>query len=295
MASRCRVACDLFSPLRQRTEELAHNVGTILDEAAETPVEMHVRFATPLSTTPLVAAAQRSQRRLALVGSGAGYLREMAFPAGVDVNALAAGQSTYLRLICDPLPKDSELREQHLERLADRYRSLLAANIADPEFLRLISQNTIGHMISEMCANVADHADALHVYMFAQYWPRLNDCEVCLIDDGIGLLASLQRIHGLDSTHEAMVRIVTEGLSSKDEFGTIKRGTGIRSTIRLLTNEVVRGEFVLISGDAAMLCTAGAKPQIVEFTPQPWTGTIVGMRFRKPTELLDYYECLRGL
>ncbi len=113
-----------------------------------------------------------------------------------------------------------------------------------------------------MLDNIEEHSRAKNVYLFAQYWKKLNACEVCIIDDGVGIFESLKKARRDIKDHmDALKQVLETGLSSKTEFGDIKRGTGIRNTRLAITNKDIHGEFLIITGNAAFMhsATEGAR------------------------------------
>jgi hypothetical protein len=145
-----------------------------------------------------------------------------------------------------------------------------------------------------MIDNIDEHSNAQNIYLFAQYDAEGDYCEVCLSDDGVGLLGSLKDAgrEVLDS-NDAMRKILGSGLSAKTEHGDIKRGTGIRYTRLAITNKEINGEFLIMSGDSVFLHTAADGEIFINFKDYFWQGTIVMIKLYKPVSKFNLYRYVR--
>lgn len=247
MPDRISISGNFDTPYRLK--ELLGNLRFLQAQPPGGSVEIQCEFASPFAVTPLAARINAAHLRCTGLSS---YLQRVHFPAGLDINACSL-RSTYLPLLriqkAAGSDLDSELLQLH-SCLLDLLKS--PSTITDPQFLELITENALGYLIGEQVTNVQEHSLASDVYVFAQYWPRSNAIEICILDNGLGFMGSLQR-GGRDvkSHQDAMEKVLTRRLSAKNEGGEIYRGTGLWTTRQAILNQEIRGEFLLLSGDTA--------------------------------------------
>jgi hypothetical protein len=107
---------------------------------------------------------------------------------------------------------------------------------------------TFDFVLGEIIDNIELHADSQNTYILAQYWTAINTCEICFLDDGIGIFKSLKNA-GKDvlNNMDALQKVLRNRLSSKEEFGESKRGTGIANTCVAIVNKEINGEFFILS------------------------------------------------
>jgi len=111
------------------------------------------------------------------------------------------------------------------------------------------------------------------------------------MDDGQGLLGSLQAA-GRDvvNSEDAIQKIIEQGLSAKDEFGDSKRGTGLRMTRTAITSKVVKGEFLIASGNAAYLETQTSSGIPIDLSMASIHGTVIMLKFQRPRATINIYD-----
>ncbi|MBI4081410.1 MAG: hypothetical protein HY423_02240 [Candidatus Lambdaproteobacteria bacterium] len=292
-----------YSPLIGRISELVTNLTTLESAERRTSVELLTQFVTPLAITPLAHPfCERELNWICDLPSVRAYLETVSFPCGRGIDERRQPGASYFPIVHVSLagvPPEEKYRR--FEVLHNLYLDLLKNNINDldplknkktgREFLTLTTASTFGFLLGEIGTNVNEHADASDVYLFAQYWPKVDACELCLVDNGRGLCGSLLAAgRKVTDDLDAIRKVVTDGLSSKYESGQLARGTGIRNTIRLLTNQVVNGEFAIISGKAGYVCSPPGTLTFVEFGSFAWQGTIVHMRLKRPTRQVSIYD-----
>jgi hypothetical protein len=183
-------------------------------------------------------------------------------------------------------------RSGQIDSLHSHFLDLIDRNvIADPVFIERVKKNTFGFLLGEMFDNVKEHSSAENLYLLAQYWRANNSCEICVLDDGQGVYGSLSAAHRdvLDS-HDAIKKVLEEGLSAKDEFGSVKRATGIRNTRKALTNRDIDGEFLLLSGDSAFLHSSREGEKLIRLQNFVWNGTIIMLKINCPERIFDMYK-----
>ena len=288
-----RIGTSLFQTLPDRLRELVANLRQMERLQENDALNIESEFITPLSITPMACVAARKSLS---TRSDNTYLDTINFPKGLPMQDMQTWGSTYIPIIHIPLSGlPSNGRREAIEELQASYTRLLHQNIiADAEFIELLTRTTFGFLLSEMCANINEHSDAGNVFLFGQYWMKLNECEVCLLDDGVGILGSLVRAErDVANSLDALTKVIGEGLSAKDNEGSNQRGTGIRNTINVLTNRVVEGEFSILSGDACYTHSAMQGEQIFHMKDYSWKGTVVTMRLRKPVTHFSIYDHVR--
>ncbi len=179
--------------------------------------------------------------------------------------------------------------------LHTKYLNLIKSNIiADQRFLALVTNNTFGFLLGEMLDNIEEHSMARNVYLFAQYWPKTNSCEVCILDDGQGVFESLKKAgRNVKDSEDALRKILETGLSAKTDFGDIKRATGIKNTRTALVNKEINGEFLIMSGDSIFLDSANQKERFFKLTKYFWNGTIIVLRLNRPVSQFNLYDYVK--
>lgn len=266
----------------------AHKIGKI--EIGE------IKFATPLSITPVAAVINKMNLSYKYKGENLSYLRVIHFPEGISELNKISIQKTYLPIIHLHIGSTEKAQlSQQLNELHSRFLDLLRQNvIGDPEFIKLITDNTFGFLLGEMVDNIEEHAIADNMYLFAQYWPVINSCEVCIIDDGQGLSGSL-RAAGRDiaGDHDALRKILETGLSAKIDYGDAIRGTGIKNTMAAITSKEINGEFFIMSGKSAYLHSADLGKKFISFDDYSWKGTIVVLKLNKPSSVFNLYDYVK--
>lgn len=92
---------------------------------------------------------------------------------------------------------------------------------------------------------------------------------------------------------DALREILNTGLSAKNEFGDTKRGTGLRNTRLAITNKVLKGEFLIASGNAAFFQSAEVGGKFGHLTDYEWRGTILMLRINRPMSRFNLYDYVR--
>ena len=166
--------------------------------------------------------------------------------------------------------------------------------INDQKFIELIGNNTFGFLFGEMFDNIEQHSNADNVYLFGQHFSQHYYCEICIVDDGQGLYGSLKNANrGVKDSQDALKKILESGLSAKTEYGELIRGTGINNTRIVLTNNEIKGEYFILSGNAAFLQTANSSPEFFTFHDYYWNGTIVMLKLYKPNSAFNLYNYVK--
>ena len=145
--------------------------------------------------------------------------------------------------------------ERHSGELADMLVGDQPQNVRD----------AIRYCFREIIRNTFEHAKTSDLWVCGQYWPSRDEAEIAILDEGIGILRSLQsnRRINVKSCKEANVLAVQPGLSrtigeKQDPFDRWQNsgyGLYVASTLCALNN----GYFCLSSGDNAQLISASGQ------------------------------------
>ncbi len=253
-------------------------------------------FITPVYILPIATAINNKKLKVSFTGDTS-YLETICFPKGIsDLNSSRYLGGTYFPIVNVSLHDLSyEKSAECVDALHSKYLDLLQNNIiANKEFLKLIKKSTFGFLLGEMTTNVAEHASASNIYVFAQYWLQSNSCEICLLDNGQGVFGSLREAgREVKDSHDALDKVLKEGLSASDEHGDIKRGTGIRNTRKALVNKEINGEFFIMSGNSAFLHSSQAGERFFTLQNYSWQGTIIMLRINNPLRSFNMYKYVR--
>jgi hypothetical protein len=255
-------------------------------------------FITPLIATPLAILQNRfsSSPNGFTVSCNHGapfsqYAKHIHFPLGLTPESVHDGDyakvlssyktKTYVPILNFPAQIDGKsnlIRESILQAL----HNLLNTQLNLSTNFRI----AVAYLIDEMVNNVKDHSMAARGFIFAQYYPKLRYLDVCIGDDGLGILGSYHA-HGIinyTSCSQA-IHAAVNGVSTKNTAGG--RGFGIPTSLRMLV-EGLRGSFLLMSGNAHILRTNG-KAAINEVPDTMfWNGTLVGLRIPFTETGFDY-------
>ncbi len=223
------------------------------------------------------------------------YLQSINFPKGEEIHEYTQNEEIYFPLTRADLENlNDKRRELKLRNFSDKYASLLQQNIdRDQEFIHRLGKNVSFLLISEMVDNIYEHSNASIAFIFSQYWPRNNSCEICLADNGIGIFQSLLNAgRNVENEDDAIKKVINEYLSSKDEFGSSKRGTGIKNTIKVLSNNELNGYFCVISDNTGYYID-NQRDLFLNLQNTFLSGTMIDMGFQKPATNFDIYEYIR--
>lgn len=186
------------------------------------------------------------------------YLDTIHFPNGFPYNpneienfkaSLSPFHSkSYIPVIFFPATKtgnNSSIREQILS----------AVNSILKEQLKLSGGvlQALYYMIDELTQNIADHSNCDKGLVFAQFYPSKNYMDICISDNGIGLLQGYINSgkYKVESDKEAVSLAVT-GKSTKDLPES--RGFGLSTSRKMLVNGL-KGKFLLWSGSSMFIQT----------------------------------------
>jgi len=209
------------------------------------------------------------------------YLSTLLFPEGLDPKILPQWNPilnhyrnrTYLPICLIPagrLTNETLIRENLLSLFGD----ILINQLGITGQLN----SSLSYIISEYMANIVDHAQFENGMIMVQNYPTKGYLDLCILDTGIGLLNSYIN-NGITeiTTHENAIKEAINGKSTKD---MPERGYGLSTTRKMLVSGL-KGEYLLVSGNAFYVWTAKYEQILTLPLNQTWQGTIFFLRIPK--------------
>lgn len=141
-----------------------------------------------------------------------------------------------------------------------------------------------GYFLGEMIDNIYDHSQFANAYVFAQTYPKMKFSEISIIDDGISIQGSYRKAAYSFTEDQALLKAI-EGISTKDT----SRGFGLRTNVKLFT-EGLKGEFIIVSGGAALYVDKNDKKVFKLQTSQSLQGTFITVRLPYPAKEVNIYD-----
>ena len=142
----------------------------------------------------------------------------------------------------------------------------------------------------ELIGNIYDHSEFNNAYIMGKSNFEYN--EFSFIDDGISIPTSLKNNgYAFKSDSQAIMNAIN-GLSTKNEFGYIERGTGLNNSTNIVTNGS-NGSILIVSGTGLVHIT---KENIIaqKIPKNCINGTLISMRM-KLDEKIDIYKYLNQI
>lgn len=173
----------------------------------------------------------------------------------------ACGSGTYIPLTRLPISRITrEARDAfvHQAQIIDNEALKIARVLSRSEHGDLT--DTLTYSIRELMRNVVEHGQTTHIWYAAQYWPSKNRVEVAILDEGVGLLATLKNNPKLnvESTEIALALALQPGVSGiaksnrKIEGDWVNSGYGLYMTSSLCKSG---GDFLICNDTHALsLC-----------------------------------------
>jgi hypothetical protein len=271
----------------ERIKETIQNIRYLTSlEDNDTAKFEKCEFAVPVSIVPLAIIGYTKSLRFNNIPD---YFSVIKFPEGEEIGDDTSNKSTYFPITRADLTNISlNKQEQKIRELSDKYFSLLKRNIGkDKEFLDRIGSNVCALLISEMTDNINEHSNAKNAFIFSQYWRGNDSCAICLADDGIGFYKSLTKADKrVKDDLDAVKKVINDCLSAKGYL----RGTGIRNTIKLLSNKELNGFFCVLSGKAGYFIDSKGREHFLNLQNINWNGTLIYMGFKKPQSKFNIYD-----
>ncbi|MFA6446397.1 MAG: ATP-binding protein [Candidatus Paceibacterota bacterium] len=143
--------------------------------------------------------------------------------------------------------------------------------------------------ISELVENIFQHSNKNHGWLFAQHYPKKKSFEMCILDTGRGIAGSYRDIKNLNVRSKEAIELALKGTSTKvTETG---RGWGLY-TSKEIVNTKLNGEFLLVTGDAALYSNS-VNQSLIELPGFHWSGVIISYRIPYPVAPIDITDILR--
>ncbi|MFZ2658124.1 MAG: hypothetical protein WAX69_24540 [Victivallales bacterium] len=272
------------SDLLSQLKELLHNLNALGQDQVNFDIS-EAKWITPLSILPISYLASINQSSKLIHPddySISNYLSTISFPAGTK-GLSATHAKSYLPIMTI---RSNSMAEQIYEAIDQYERGILSYLVREQTFRDYIA-NSIRYFLGEFFTNYQEHSKASEFRIFSQLYPKRDALEICLLDNGIGIMNSFLRattpIQVTDDM-DALQRAVS-GLSTKPG----ERGYGLRTSIKLICESELKGEIIILSGSACYYQKFGQQPQIYKLNTS-WQGVIVAMTIHKPLSQIDIYK-----
>ena len=151
---------------------------------------------------------------------------------------------------------------------------------------------TIGYIVSELVRNVIEHAAAENgAIICAQYYQKSNSIRIGIADTGLGIQATMRRVHQVASDIEAIRLALMPGITgtTRREGGTEQNAGAGLFFIKSIAS-VNRDFFILYSGSALYKLLKRTSEKRISLRADPfkdrhskdgglpaWQGTVVGV------------------
>ena len=140
-----------------------------------------------------------------------------------------------------------------------------------------IVKKTMTFCLREIIRNIPEHSNSLNGWYCAQYWPTKDLVELAIIDDGRGILESINSNYNYASerltNEESIIKALQPGVSSTfdnsfdDEIfagtGNVWKNSGYGLFMVSRICAKTGGSFVLASGDTAVKLSNDSKGKII--------------------------------
>lgn len=157
--------------------------------------------------------------------------------------------------------------------------------------------DTISYSLREIFRNVLEHGRADKIWYAAQYWPAKGWVELSILDEGVGIAATLARNPHLkiNSDFDALQLALLPGVSGVAFKGGPKQrkdawansGYGLFMTSQLCLHG---GTFVIISGNGGLLLQSKDQSRL----ECAFKGTAIRLQFHVP-DIRELDKALEGL
>lgn len=251
-----------------------------------------IEWVTPLSILPIALLIARWQEKGIEIKFPKderikSYLNTILFPKGTTEPTLLEWGETYFPIV-RVTHKEEKFPPEIIEKVSDKYQTLLNSLFINQIYQTDITQ-ALGVFLGEMIDNVEEHSKAHELWILSQYWHRLGELEICLLDDGIGFYNSYMNAGiPVRDRLEAIDKAV-KGISTKKLEG---QGYGINRSIYLITESSLNGEFLIISGNAAYFKKNKETGNLFFLDRIGWRGVIIMIKIKKPYSPINIYKFL---
>lgn len=159
-------------------------------------------------------------------------------------------------------------------------------------------RDAIQYCFREIIRNTFEHGETNSFWVCGQYWPTRNEAEIAIMDEGIGILKSLQsnRRISVKNCKDANLLALQPGMSKaiglKQDPMDIWQNSGyglyVASTICAMTG----GYFIVSSGDSAILINNNQQSEY----KASQKGTAICLNIKtKSKKLRDFDETLKAI
>lgn len=208
------------------------------------------------------------------------YLRTIAFPNCLKTISSIQKRKNYLPL--STIEKSKNIKDK--EEILNCFYNLIYKLTGEvPK-----TKDSLIYPISELVNNIFEHSGKNQGILSGQIFPTKNYLEISIVDRGIGIASSYKKAFNKEYNDERALKLSMSGESSKSD---VERGYGIHTSKKLVCNGL-GGEFLLLSGNAALLSTL-KEDKIFTLPKFYWQGVIVSYRIpfpKSPIEIYKYVE-----
>jgi hypothetical protein len=150
--------------------------------------------------------------------------------------------------------------------------------------------STLKFIFHELIANIYDHSNFKKSFIIGK--SEENYFEFAFMDNGITIPQSLKNHNfKFKDDCDAIIK-AANGLSTKNEFGYIERGTGLNNSINIVVNGS-KGSFIILS-KGGLIYIYGKNIVKKELPPNYINGTIILLKM-KLDEKIDIYKYLKQI
>lgn len=243
-----------------------------------------MRWISPLSILPVASLLFELQAKggeLSVIKPNnlntKSYLRTIKFFEGAHTIDYLERHRSYIPIVSLPnKPTEVKNREQVEAYLKD----ILLEKINCKRNL----SNTVGYALAEMFGNIWEHSKTKYGWFLAQYYKSKNYVDICFLDNGISIRGSYTRKEIKTTSDAGAIKLALKGKSTK--VPEIERGYGLWTTRRLITESLLKGEFLILSGRGGYY--KSREKELLFNLKCYWKGTIVLLRINRTKRKIDY-------
>lgn len=237
-----------------------------------------LKWVNPLLILPISSYCEENKCRYILpCDEVKSYLNTIHFPAGVDSVSKFQKLKSFIPITVLRKNTDPEKREL----LASCFEEMVHRKV-DPGAK---AANAIIWPITELIANIFEHSRKNEGWALAQWYPKKEYMDLCVLDRGRGLANSYRQEKELNYSDARAIKEAMTGHSTKPG---VDRGYGLRKSKEVICDGL-GGSFILISGSVAFISEGNAQ-KLVSLPKFYWQGVIVAYRIPKPAKGVDIYS-----
>ncbi len=172
------------------------------------------------------------------------------------------------------LPKDPAQRSNRLREYSDS--TDLSQVCGGPD--------VFNYLLNEIVDNIYQHSEFTRAMVLAKRFNEEKFTELAFLDDGLTIPKVLQK-HGRHLNQARALQAAASGTSTKGP----ERGYGLSTSIRLV-REGFKGDFLLVSGGAALSANREKTEEYVLDGSLALEGTLVALRIPFMKKVERFYE-----